>query len=120
MSTDNSVRKKLIRAIRAANGAISKDDAEEFAEAILAFASTEKSELPEVAKAAPSGLVQMTFGKYRGNRIGDCPREYIVFISEIVESKKHTRDMLKCIRAARAYLLETTDLSLLPQDCPFD
>lgn len=60
------------------------------------------------------------FGEHKGKRLQDCPHGYIRWLSEITESKKHTQEFMKVIRAARTIVLSWQDMSKLPQDCPFD
>jgi hypothetical protein len=112
MTTPATKRNRLIKQILKANDLIPEIEAGRLADSILSYEP--KAPRPQQLRH------KMTFGKHAGLYLDECPEDYVRWLSNVVEERKHVRTFLEAIRAARAEVLSWVDLSTLPQDCPFD
>ena len=101
----------LVKAIMAANDLVTYEQACQLAKMIEDHGKAESkpSEVKPgsgrasvMERAERCGEYKLTFGQWSGSRLKDVSPDYIIWLSELVESKKHSIDFLNAIRAARA------------------
>jgi hypothetical protein len=115
----------LIRAIMDSNDSLTYDQARQLASMIENHgkqgsdkpAPVPGSNLKE--RAAICGEYKLTFGQWSGNKLKDVSPDYIIWLSDLEESRKHSIDFLNAIRAARTIRLSWQE-EIATKDVPFD
>lgn len=117
----------LIRAIMDANSSLTHDQARQLAGMIRRHGKPDSGEVkPAPAgsnlkeRAAICGEYKLTFGQWSGNKLKDVSPDYIIWLADLEESRKHSIDFLNAIRAARAIRLSWQEDFSEDTDVPFD
>ena len=71
-------------------------------------------------RAAICGEYKLTFGQWSGYKLKDVAPDYIIWLADLEESRKHSIDFLNAIRAARAIRLSWQEGFSENTEVPFD
>lgn len=122
-------RRELIKAIMNSNDSLTYDQSLQLAEMIESHGKPEKKGEPRYTppaagsnlqqRAEACGEYKLTFGQWSGCRLKDVSPDYIVWLSDLEESRKHSIDFLNAIRAARTIKLSWQE-PVTTKDIPFD
>lgn len=118
---DQNDRDNLISAIMQVNKSLSKAQAVELAKTIENHGKqTVLSSQNIEERAAVCGEYKLTFGYWSGCKLKDVSPDYILWLSDIVEERRHSVDFLNAIRAARAIRLSWQPKFPKETDVPFE
>lgn len=117
----------LIRAIMDSNDSLTYEQSRQLAEMIEKHGkqgadgpkeAPRGSNLAERARLC--GEYKITFGQWSGSKMKDIDRDYITWLSDLEESRKHSIDFLNAIRAAKTIRLSWQERFDKNTDVPFD